>query len=136
MRELSSLANWFLLLYGDMGQVIDSAPCPQNRDGVERAYALVFRRELIASGYTPSTFLKAMEKATTPAWVRRSGLCELMEMASPESCHSPLHEPSSCKECRREMVKPFDQDDPWGHIARTEMLAEITPSERNAFLGR
>ncbi len=104
MRNLSGLANWLLLLDQDMGQVIDMDLSPQTRDGVERAYALVFQRELVASGFTPVTFIKAMEKATTPAWVRKSGLMGLMEMASPESCHSPLHDPKACKECQRESL--------------------------------
>lgn len=136
MRTISGLANWLLLLDEDMGQVINMDLSPETRDGVERAYALVFRRELEASGFTPVTFLKAMEGATTPAWVRRSRFMGLMEMASPESCHSPLHDSRTCKECQRETVKPFDPDDPWGAIARTEMLAEMGPSERKAFLKR
>lgn len=133
MRNLSGLANWLLLLDQGMGQVIDMDLTPQTRDGVERAYALVFQRELVASGFTPVTFIEAMEKATTPAWVRKSGLMGLMEMASPESCHSPLHDPKACKECQRESIKPFDPDDPWGAIARIEVLAEMLPSERKTF---
>lgn len=136
MRTLSSLLNWLLVMHEDMGQVMGPIENQDTLLGIELVYARIMAREIEASGYTITGVAREIVSLTSRGWLYRSPFMGLLEMADPASCFSPLHDPKACKECQRESIKPFDPDDPWGELARIEVLAEMGPEERRAFQKR
>lgn len=108
---------------------------PDSSSDIEFGYASAMSRVIRSEGFTVESLIHALGEGV----VIRSNLMGYLEMADARSHHSPLHNKVGCGYCEQGGANPqpvpVDSDDPWGAIARTEMIAEMLPSERREFLG-
>lgn len=125
LQPHSRAANRLLQL----GQEYNKA---ESNPDIEFGYASAMARVIRSEGFTAESLIAALGEGV----VIRSSLMGYLEMADARSHNSPLHNQSGCWYCEQGGAnpQPVDSDDPWGAIARTEMIAEMLPSERREFL--